>query len=118
MIVLGRDNNHAIARLDRRTQGAHRFRCVPAIIILVVRRHFVQREDVERSPGCKGVPKAAKHRSAVGGAAQAAGEAEKAEGLGHRGASSEWLGLAKPHMIPYRMAFKVPAERAGGITKS
>src|SRR5882672_10025447 len=67
-----------------RTQGAHRFRCVLGIIILVVERHPVQRENVERSPGHKRVLKAAKHCGAVGGAAQAAGETEKAV-LGHRG---------------------------------
>jgi len=44
----------------------------------------VQRENVERSPGHKRVLKAAKHCGAVGGAAQAAGETEKAV-LGHRG---------------------------------
>src|SRR5260370_42621676 len=30
------------------------------------------------------------------------------------GGGSQWLGFAKPHMIPYRMTFKMgPAERAG-----
>ena len=84
MIVFWRDHDHAIARVNGRTQGAHRFRCVLAIIIFVVKWHPVQREDVERRPGRKRGLKAAKHRGAVGGAAQAAGEAEKAE-LGHRG---------------------------------
>src|SRR3979490_1197771 len=83
MIVLGRDHDHAIARLDGRTQGAHRFRRVPGVIILVVERQPVQQKKVERSPGHKRGLKAAKYRGAVGGAAQAAGEAEKAE-LGHR----------------------------------
>jgi len=85
MIVLGRDHDDAIARLDGRTQGAHQFRCVLAIIILVVERYPVQREDVERGPGRKRVLKTAKHRGAVGGAAQTTGEAEKAERWGHRG---------------------------------
>src|SRR5260370_22425042 len=93
MIVFGRDHDHAIARLNGRTKGAHRFRCVLGVIILVVERHPVQRENVERGPGPKRVLKAAKHRGAVGGAAQAAGDAEKAE-MGHRGNGSKWLGLS------------------------
>jgi hypothetical protein len=44
----------------------------------------MQREDIERDPGRKRVLKAAKHRGAVGGAAQAACEAEKAKRLDHR----------------------------------
>src|SRR5258708_39749967 len=102
MIVLGRDHDHPIARRDGRTQRAHRFRRVLAIIILVVERHSVQREDVERGPGRKRVPKAAKHRGAVGGAAQAAGEAEKAEGLGHRRRlGMVWIGKAEYNTIRY-----------------
>jgi hypothetical protein len=81
---VGRWHDHAIARLNGRTQGVSRFRCVLGVIILVVERQLVQRENVERGLGRKRVLKAAKHRGAVGGAAQAAGEAEKAE-LGHRG---------------------------------
>src|SRR4051812_29202038 len=92
MIVFRRDHDHAIARLDGRTQSTHRFGCVLGVIILVVERNRVQRENVERSPGPKGVLKTAKHRGAIGGAAQAAGEAEKRE-LGHRGRGSKWLGL-------------------------
>jgi hypothetical protein len=56
---------------------------VLAIFILVVERQPVQGENVESSLGRKRVLKAAKHRSAIGSPAQAAGEAEKAE-LGHR----------------------------------
>src|SRR5947209_1103402 len=84
MIVLRRDHDYAIARLYPHTQGAHRFRCVLAIIILIVERYPVQREDFERSLGRKHFLKAAQHCGAVGGAAQTAGEAEKAEHLGPR----------------------------------
>src|SRR5258708_24656287 len=100
MIVLRRDHDHAIAGLDGRTQDAHRFRCVLAVIVLVVERRPMQREDVERDLGRKRVLKAAKHRGAVGGAAQAAGEAEKAENLGHWGAL-ERLGWGTYNTIRY-----------------
>src|SRR3979411_1529119 len=81
MIVLWRDHNHAVARLDGRTQGVHRFRCVLAIVILVVERHPVKGEDVERGLGRKRVLKPTKHCGTVGGAAQTAGETEKADHL-------------------------------------
>src|SRR5712672_2924230 len=84
MIVFGRDQDHTIARLNGRTQGAHRFWCVLGVLILVVEWDPVQRENAECNPGRKRVLKAAKHRGAVGGAAQATGEAEKRR-LGHRG---------------------------------
>ena len=74
----------AIARLNSRTQGTHRFRCLLAIIVLVLEWRLMQRENVERSPGSKHTLKTAKHRRGVGGSAQAAGQAEKRE-LGHRG---------------------------------
>jgi hypothetical protein len=45
----GRDHNRAIARLNGRTQSAHRLLRVLAIVILVVKRQPVQRENVERS---------------------------------------------------------------------
>ncbi len=91
MIVLRRDHDHTIAGRDGRTQSAHRFRRMLAIVILVVERHPMQREDIECGLGRKRILKAMKHRGAVGGAAQAPGEAEKAE-LGHRG-WFQWLGF-------------------------
>src|SRR5258708_22434626 len=99
MIVLGRDHDHAITRLNGRTQGAHRFRRVLAIVILGVERQPVQGENVERSLGRKRVLKAAKHRGAVGSPAQAAGETEKAE-LGHRAQfQMAWISVRDPTNI-------------------
>ena len=75
----------------------HRFRCVLGVFILVVERHPVQRKNVERSPGRKRALKAAKYRGAVGGAAQAAREAEKAE-LAHRGRlQMAWISARDHH---------------------
>src|SRR6267378_8647177 len=90
-MLFRRDHDHTFALVNGRRKGTHRFGCVLGVIILVVERNRVQEENVERSPEPKRVLKAAKHRGAVGGAAQAAGEAEKAE-LGHRG-GSRWLGF-------------------------
>jgi hypothetical protein len=53
----------------------------------------MQREDAERGPGRKRILKAAKHCGAVGGAAQATGQAEKAE-LRHVGGSETDLGFS------------------------
>src|SRR6202171_1017222 len=113
MVVLGRDHDPDIARLDCRTQIAHRFGCVLAIIILVVERHPVQRENAERGLGRKPVLKTAKHCGAIGGAAQAAGEAEKAE-LGHIGAAPKrmWICIFTCNTIRYDM--QVGLVRADG----
>src|SRR6267154_6212003 len=55
MIVFGRDQDHTIARLNGRTQGAHRFWCVLGVLILVVEWDPVQRENAECNPGRKRV---------------------------------------------------------------
>ena len=55
-----------------------------AIIVLIVERHPMQLEDVERDPGRKRVLKATKRCGAVSSAAQTAGKTENAERLGHR----------------------------------
>ena len=51
----------------------------------------MQWKNLERGPRRERIPKAAKHRGAVGGVAQASGETEKAK-LDHRSGSG-WLGF-------------------------
>ncbi len=91
VIIFRGDDDHAVARLNGRAQGAYRFMCVLGIIILVVERQSMQRKNLERGPRRERIPEAAKHRGAVGAAAQASGETEKAK-LDHRSGTG-WPGF-------------------------
>src|SRR5690606_33796175 len=94
VIVLGRDDDQAVAAGDFLPQGADGRRGTLAVLVRIVERNVVQREDGQLRLGAEGGSERLQNRHAVGLAADAAGKAEKADGLaavvGHGGSRSSF----------------------------